>query len=439
MRRVVGAFLLAGIAIIGNVTLAQPPTPAAGYVLSVRTDRPDAVYKVGEEAKFLITLTQDGKPGPFIDLGYALSLDGYKVIKGGKLTIGPDGASLTGKLDEPGFLQVRVTCNPEGKGSVSAFASAGFDPLKIKPSLPVPDDFDAFWADQKKQLAAVPLLPKLTAINTGSTEIDVYDLKVDCLGGRPVSGIFARPKNARPKSAPAVLNVHGAGVRSAVLASAALEAKRGRLGLDINAHGILNSQPQGYYDELNNGELKNYRAEGRESRDACYFRGMFLRLVRAIDFLCAQPEWDGKIVIVRGGSQGGGQALAAAGLDSRVTAIAAGVPALCDHTGAAAGRVSGWPKIVPLVGGQPDPKVVEASRYFDGMNFATRTKADAIVTVGFIDLTCPPTSVYATYNNLPGNKQIITGVLSGHEGPPGSGKPIDEFLNDHISRKLAEK
>jgi cephalosporin-C deacetylase-like acetyl esterase len=440
MPRIACALLLAGVANIAIVSQAQQPAPNPGYVLRVRAEQPDAVYKVGEEAKFLITFTKDDKPAPLNDLSYVMSLDGYKPITGGKLTVGPEGASLTGKLDAPGFLQVRVTCKPEeGKAAATALAAAGFDPLEIKPSMPVPDDFDAFWAEQKKQLAAVPPTAKLTAIDTGSPEIEVFDLKVDCLGGRPVSGVFARPKNAKPKTAPAVLYVHGAGVRSAVLASAASEAKRGRIGLDINAHGILNSQPQGYYDELNNGELKGYRTDGRESRETCYFRGMFLRLVRAIDFLCAQPEWDGKIVIVRGGSQGGGQALAAAGLDPRVTAIWAGVPALCDHTGSAAGRVSGWPKIVPLVDGKPDPKVIEASRYFDGMNFATRTKADAIVTVGFIDQTCPPSAVYATYNNLPGNKKIVTGVLSGHEGPPGAGKPVDDFLSDHIRRKQAEK
>jgi cephalosporin-C deacetylase-like acetyl esterase len=68
------------------------------------------------------------------------------------------------------------------------------------------------------------------------------------------------------------------------------------------------------------------------------------------------------------------------------------------------------------------------------MNFATRTKADAIVTVGFIDGTCPPTTGYATYNNLPGKKEIITGPLSGHEGPPDASKRVDAFLTEHIAR-----
>ena len=48
------------------------------------------------------------------------------------------------------------------------------------------------------------------------------------------------------------------------------------------------------------------------------------------------------------------------------------------------------------------------------MNFATRVRCPGIVTVGFIDATCPPTSVYAAYNTLPGPKQIFNDPPSTH-------------------------
>ena len=153
--------------------------------------------------------------------------------------------------------------------------------------------------------------------------------------------------------------------------------------------------------------MKDYPQSGREDREKCYFLGMFLRLARALEFLTSQPEWDGKTLIVRGASQGGGQAIAAAGLDPRVTFIAAAVPAICDHTGHAVCRVNGWPQLVPDQAGKPNPKILQVARYFDSMNFATRTKAEAIVSVGLIDTVCPATSVYAAYNNLPGKKQMI--------------------------------
>jgi cephalosporin-C deacetylase-like acetyl esterase len=166
---------------------------------------------------------------------------------------------------------------------------------------------------------------------------------------------------------------------------------------------------------------------------------MFLRLVRALDFLTSQPEWDGKVLMVQGSSQGGGQAIAAAGLDSRVTWFAAGVPAICDHSGKAIGRINGWPKLVPDKEGQPDPQILQVARYFDGMNFATRTKAEAIFSVGFIDGTCPPTSIYAAYNNLQGKKEMIVEPLMGHASSPRIQKAFAEAAARHVAKMKGKK
>jgi cephalosporin-C deacetylase len=66
---------------------------------------------------------------------------------------------------------------------------------------------------------------------------------------------------------------------------------------------------------LAEGELRDYRMRGSGDREQMYFKGMFLRVLRALDFLTVQPEWDGHTLIVYGSSQGGFQAFAAAGLD----------------------------------------------------------------------------------------------------------------------------
>ena len=64
----------------------------------------------------------------------------------------------------------------------------------------------------------------------------------------------------------AMLVLHGAGVRSASLGGAAGWAGKGFLALDINAHGIPNGRPAEFYKNLADGELKDYRGRGRESR-----------------------------------------------------------------------------------------------------------------------------------------------------------------------------
>src|SRR5947207_11746286 len=135
---------------------------------------------------------------------------------------------------------------------------------------------------------------------------------------------------------------------------------------------------------------------------------MFRRMMAAMRLLTTQPEWDGKTLIVYGRSQGGGLAPAAAALEPRVTFCAASVPGICDHTGLAFGRIAGWPKLVPRdADGTPNAKALELSRYYDGVNFAARVKAQVLMSAGFIDRTCPPTSVYAAYNVIPGKKRMI--------------------------------
>lgn len=415
------------------------------YQLKVVTDRKDAIYESGSEAKFLITVSKGDEAVPnaavkfvvddFLKSGQAAGLPAGSVTT----TEQPGVVTVTGK--QPGFFQCHVSFEaPDGK-KLQAVAGAGFSPTKIGLSLPVPDDFDTFWAEQKKQLAAVPLEPQLTRVDApkGSGDVECFDLQVKCLGDAPVSGYFARPANAKPKSLPAILWVHGAGVRSSAIGNAVQGAKNGMLSLDINAHGIPNGKPNEFYTELNNGRLKDYRAAGRESRETSYFRGMFLRLVRAIDFLTSQPEWDGKIVAVVGHSQGGGQALAAGGLDTRVTLIASGVPAICDHSGRAAGRINGWPKLVPDgADGKPDPRILEASRYVDAVNFASRCQAEAILSVGFVDATCPPSSCYAAFNALCGPKEMLNEPLMNHAAPPHIQEAFLARILDHIKRRAAQ-
>ena len=415
------------------------------YQLKVVTDRKDAIYEAGSEAKFLITVSKGDEVVPnaavkfvvddFLTSGAAAGLPTGSMTT----TEQPGVVAVTGK--QPGFLRCQVSFDtPDGK-KLQATAGAGFSPTKIRLSLPVPDDFDAFWSEQKRQLASVPLEPQLTRADQPGMKDDLecFDVQIKCLGDAPVSGYFARPKNAKPKSLPAILWVHGAGVRSSASSNAIQGAKHGMLSLDINAHGIPNGKANEFYQELTNGRLKDYRAAGRESRETSYFRGMFLRLVRAIDFLTSQPEWDGKIVAVVGHSQGGGQALVAGGLDPRVTIIASGVPAICDHSGRAAGRINGWPNLVPPgPDGKPDPRILEASRYVDAVNFASRCQAEAILSVGFIDATCPPSSCYAAFNALRGPKEMLNEPLMTHAAPPHIQEAFLARVLDHVKRHSAK-
>jgi cephalosporin-C deacetylase len=427
---------IALLAVVASAIHAAEPA----YQLKVVADREDALYETAEVARFLITVTRDGEPVKEGAVSYSVDdfitpVEAESGFPTGKLALSDEPCAVAVTSKRPGFLRCQVSFTPPEGKTLRSVAGVGFSPLKIEPSLPVPEDFDSFWIDQKKKLRETPLEARLTPVEQSNGDIACFDVQIPCLGGAPVSGYFGLPENAGEKSLPAILWVHGAGVRSSSLGNAVKGATSDMLSMDINAHGIPNGKPGKFYSDLNAGRLNNYRHAGRDSRETIYFRGMFLRLVRALDFLTSRPEWDGEHLIVIGHSQGGGQALAAGGLDPRVTLIATGVPAICDHSGRAAGRVNGWPKLVPSgEDGKPEPKSLQAGRYVDAVNFASRCNAEAIMSVGFIDSVCPPSSCYAAYNCLTGPKQMINEPLMGHAAPAEIHKAFFDCVLAHVEK-----
>jgi len=429
--------VILAIGLFAFVGVHAKPLKPSDYAITVSTDRKEPLYHKGETVTFTIRFTCKGEPVQVAKVKWEISKDGVEPPLQQGVGIPENGVvTVSGKLDEPGFLQCRADVSIPGESIPTGRAAAAIDQSEIKPSLPPPDDFNAFWDDQKKKLAAIPLNIKLTPVKSPVVGVEVFDVQADCIG-KPMSGYLARPAGAAALSLPAIVLCHGAGVASSRLKIAAEWAKEGFLALDFNAHGLPNGQPSEFYANLYKGELEKYYLKNPESRDTIFFLGLYTRLMRAIDVLASQSEWDGKILVANGRSQGGGQSIAAAGLDPRVTFFAAEIPAMCDHTGVMAGRINGWPKLVPMSDGKPDEKSIQAARYFDGVNFAARTKAPAFFTVGFIDISCPPSSVYAAYNAISGKKNIVNNFQSGHISTPEADNAVKASILDYLKSAKA--
>lgn len=69
---------------------------------------------------------------------------------------------------------------------------------------------------------------------------------------------------------------------------------------------------------------------------------MAMRVMRSLEFVRTLPQWDGKTLIVAGGSQGGLQTIWAAALDHKVTEAKPDIPWCCDLDGRRIGRLGGW-------------------------------------------------------------------------------------------------
>ena len=420
------------------------------------SNKDDSIYKAGDKIVFTVKLLEDGQAAADKFIDYRLYHD-TKEIKRDKVSAA-EVLQVETSSDKPGWVRIAVSAR-DGDGKVitqpatvkgkkvdqpvNGGIGAMVEPEKLHPVLQEPDDFDAFWDKVKAELAAVPM-KELERVPVPNNKVQIYDVKVACAGDKPVSGYLCIPKDAKPKSCPAIVSFHGAGVRSS--AQYSNRAVQGVIALDINAHGIENGKPASFYEDLNKnyfscmpyqGKPVRYSHYNKNDRESFYFKGMYMRLMRALEYVKSLPEWDGKNLIVSGGSQGGAQVLAACALDHDITFARAGVPAMCDHSGCLDGRQSGWPRLYTKEVYEADPAVAKCASYYDGAYFAKRVKCPIWINTGFIDTTCAPTSVFAAYNSIPAGveKHMQTCPTGGHSTPHTDGINAVNACIDSILKK----
>ena len=407
---------------------AGPALPNSKYKVKIHADREGARYTIGEKVVFNIDCNLEGKPASDISLNYSLRVNDFKEVARGAIKITNGSGAVDYTWGAPGclllVLEIPEQKEPELGGAVCK-------PEEIGLSMPKPGDFDTFWTEMKTKVDAIPPEPSLVPVAKFTDDkVETYALVMQNINGAKVRCFFAKPKGAGPF--PAYMEVHGAGYYPITPDLVANYAHRGVMAIDMYAHDLELNNPKSYYEEMSQTTLKQYWWIGRDSRESSYFLPMFCGNYRTAKYVTNRPEWDQKHFVVHGFSQGGAQAFATAYLYPKVTALAANEAALCDHTGPQVGRVAGWPGWIAYKDSKPDPKQFAAARYFDSTNFAQTVSARALISLGFIDRTCPPSSVYATYNVFKGPKQLLEMPLIRHDFPAvwrvASKKFIDEEL-----------
>jgi len=375
------------------------------------------VYAVGEPIEWRVSVKNAGA-APVTQVRYVLKEGGLTVVKKGALDVSAGAAVLRTKLDAPQSLLVELVAkvgSKETKSLVGAVAA----PEQIPVSAPRPAGFDAFWDKQIEQLKAIPLKAAVASGDSGKSGVDYFKVTLDNIRGSHVYGQLARPH--RRGKFPAMLLLQYAGIYPLPKANVVSPAEAGWLALNIMAHDLPLDRPDGYYKQIAATTLKDYMTAGNDDRERSYYLRMYLGCYRAVEYLSGRDDWDGRTLVVRGVSQGGLQAIVTAGLHPKVTAMIAGVPAGCDPTGPWVGRAGGHPYWYNNAKGKPNEKqIMETSRYFDVVNFASRVKCPSLVALGLIDQTCPPAGVLSACNQLRGPKEVIILVGSDHKGTHGT-------------------
>ena len=389
---------------------------AAQAQLEVRTNRPLAQYSVGEAAQFLVTSPQSGR----IDWEVRLSLR-TPVIASGSVQHNGGTTAIPYLSPHPAFVTFAARLNGQYDAETATFSKHRLDALAQEPA-----DFDAFWQNQKDQLAAVPLDIQIY-LQQRNTYSSTYAFNLAQVDGRRVYGYVVVPDGDGPF--PATLRLPAFGRGANLTTPDVAGAERGNaLAVSVNIH---NNPP-------NQEAFDGYEPNVILEPETYYYRWAILGAVRAIDYIATRGDWNQRDLMVYGDSQGGGLSILVAGIDGRPNAVLASTAALSQHAGLRFDRPAGFPYFLELANAlyAPDQSLLDrayaATGYYDAIFAARRFRGVSQHYVGYLDDICPPSTSYAAHNAMPGPKAMLHALDNGHRPPREFIEDRGEFMREHF-------
>ncbi|SFR26167.1 cephalosporin-C deacetylase [Lentzea waywayandensis] len=293
----------------------------------------------------------------------------------------------------------------------------GLDELwEYRSSYARPDDFDSFWDSTLAEARAIDLDVEAVPVDTPLKTLDVYDVSFAGFGGDRIHAWLRTPQGQ--SGLPAVVQYHGYGGNRGSAVENLTWASAGFAHLQVEVR-----------EQRGGG---GFLTRGIADRSTYFYRRVFTDAVRAVDAVRALGSAD---VAVIGNSQGGGIALAVAGLVSDLAAVHSQAPFLCDFRRAL--NVCGNPPYTELTKYIADNRrsdVFPTLSYFDGVGFAARATAPAWFSVGLMDDIVPPSTVFGAYHAYAGPREMAVWEHSAHEA--GGSDDLDIALDAFRTRLL---
>lgn len=390
----------------------RSPNDLGQLKIELTPDRPNALYRCGEPVEFTARITRGGKQVADGSLELRLSREGADASIARQVFDLREGADLkiSGTLTDAAFLYCQATLirDSDKESPFSAWISVGYDVEKIAPATEMPEDFKTFWEHTLTRARQLPMDVKLEKIDKLSHEkATFYRFSINTLDNERVYGFLGIPSGEGPF--PAIALYPGAGPGSGVPIDFGFTSL-GVITLMMNVHKYsVAESPDEAKQQLDSyiasHNVSRYFSIGMSSsREKFHFYSILPGFCRALDYVCARGDWDGRHLVIEGSSQGGFLSLAISSLYAdRVTSVMAGVPS-CDFKRPCQARTwetgAGW-------------------AYYDAVNFARFIRCPVQMSVAFIDSPCQPGSVFGAYNSIPGtNKKIRIEPTDGHGTTP---------------------
>jgi cephalosporin-C deacetylase len=294
-----------------------------------------------------------------------------------------------------------------------------------------PPGLDGWWAERLNEARGAAHPPGLTAYQTDAYgRMHVYDVEFSGACGDRIRGWYLRPPGAGDARLPLVVRFIGYGGGRGLPADHALLAAAGYAVFVMDTRGQGGRWTVGATGDLAPGpENSTVMTRGIATPEGYYFTRLFVDAARAVETAAEFDGVDGSRIAVSGGSQGGALALASAALlGDRVTACHADIPFLCDIQRAVTLTASmPYAEVADFLAVQVDLEsaALDTLRYVDCALLARRITATCLLSVGLMDDICPPSTVFAAYNEITAPREIAVFQFGVHAVPPS-----------HVERQL---
>jgi cephalosporin-C deacetylase len=287
-----------------------------------------------------------------------------------------------------------------------------------------PPELDLWWQlrlDQARTQARPPVLTRYEA--DIYRPVEAYDAEFSGADGDRIRAWYLQPAGADGQT-PVVVKFIGYGGGRSLPAEHALLPALGYCVFVMDTRGQGGRWTSGATgDRQGRGpggpELAQVMTRGISRPEDYYYTRLITDAVRAVETaseLAGAPR-----VAVSGQSQGGGLALATAALAPRAVAVChADVPFLCDIQRAITlAPEPPYTEVPEFLAHNVDliPAALDTLRYVDGALLARRITARCLLSVGLMDTTCPPSTVFAAYNEITAGKDIAVYPFTGHAVP----------------------
>ena len=300
---------------------------------------------------------------------------------------------------------------------------------------PRPADFDEYWDQALDEMRTINPLIELKPYPLKTSLAECFDLYFTGVGGARIHAKYLRPKiSAQPH--PAVLMFHGYSGSSGDWYDKLSYVSQGYsvAALDCRGQGGESEDVGGHMGNTHRGHIIRGLNDAPEK---LLYRSLYLDTAQLARIVMGFDEVDEARVGATGGSQGGGLTLACAALEPGIKKAAPVFPFLCDYQ-----RVwemdlaSGAYEELKTFFRNFDPRhereeeIFTRLGYIDNQHLARRIRAEILMPFGLMDTICPPSTQFAAFNKITSKKELLIYPDFGHEGLPGSGDRIFDFLSD---------